>query len=161
MVLYIIACNNGFANLSSNAPTTCLQRSLFCNLGHGEDGDLVAQYTMSEVHNRLEKHQSFKTDLARSFHEIFTSVNEDLKYRDEIEAIPGVKDDRQNCCWLWRRLCWSCSRGWGPAATANRRPFTSTFTMLALPCKIIHKASLDFASPGLVVIVSALQAKHL
>lgn len=87
MVLYIIACNNGFANLSSNAPTTCLQRSLFCNLGHGEDGDLVAQYTMSEVHNRLEKHQSFKTDLARSFHEIFTSVNEDLKYRDEIEAI--------------------------------------------------------------------------
>jgi len=55
--------------------------------GHGEDGDLVSQYTMSEIHNRLEEHAHFKTDLARSFHEIFTSVNEDLKYCDEIEAI--------------------------------------------------------------------------
>jgi len=56
--------------------------------GHGERGQLVSQFCMTEIQARLEQHASFLTDPPLAMKETFVEVDEAMKDRgDEIEPV--------------------------------------------------------------------------
>jgi len=65
----------------------CPRTALFAVYdGHGQGGELVAQYALHEVQRRLEKHKLFTQDIAQAFRETFLAVDDSL--RDEIFIEP-------------------------------------------------------------------------
>lgn len=57
--------------------------------GHGPKGELISQYAMNVVHERLHKHPDYKTDLRKAFHETFLHVDNDLRKLSDIHGIDG------------------------------------------------------------------------
>ena len=56
--------------------------------GHGEGGELVAQFALHEIPKRLEKHDDFhKGNIEQAFKEVFISVNADLELEQDIEPL--------------------------------------------------------------------------
>ena len=56
--------------------------------GHGEGGELVAQYALHEVSKRLEQHEEFKKwNIQQAFKDVFVSVNDDLTWVKGIEPL--------------------------------------------------------------------------
>lgn len=55
--------------------------------GHGEGGELVSQYCMSEIQKRLEKHASFPSDMEDAFKKTFVEVDESLAHRENLEPL--------------------------------------------------------------------------
>jgi hypothetical protein len=54
--------------------------------GHGEGGELVSQFCMTEIQKRLEKHTLFTSDIGSAFKETFTGVDEALEDEENIEV---------------------------------------------------------------------------
>lgn len=56
--------------------------------GHGECGDLVAQYCLHQIPIRLEQHEAFKRgDFKTAITEVFLEVDSDLNNQSEIEPL--------------------------------------------------------------------------
>lgn len=55
--------------------------------GHGQGGELVAQFALHEVQRRLEKHPDFDKDIEKAFKETFLAVDESLNYEALIEPL--------------------------------------------------------------------------
>lgn len=55
--------------------------------GHGQGGELVAQFALHEVQRRLEKHRDFETNIENAFKETFLAVDESLKEEALIEPL--------------------------------------------------------------------------
>ena len=56
--------------------------------GHGEGGELVAQFALHEIPKRLEKNEAFKADdIEKAFKEVFVQVNADLEGEADIEPL--------------------------------------------------------------------------
>uniref|UniRef100_A0A7S2VDV0 PPM-type phosphatase domain-containing protein n=1 Tax=Entomoneis paludosa TaxID=265537 RepID=A0A7S2VDV0_9STRA len=53
--------------------------------GHGQGGELVSQFALHEIQQRLEKHKAYKTDLEKAMRETFLAVDEALKHEPIIE----------------------------------------------------------------------------
>lgn len=53
--------------------------------GHGQGGELVSQFALHEIQQRLEKHPSFPTNLEKALRETFLAVDEALKDEPIIE----------------------------------------------------------------------------
>lgn len=60
--------------------------NIVLRLGHGQGGELVAQFALHEVQRRLEKHASFADDIEKAFRETFLTVDRSL--RDEVLIEP-------------------------------------------------------------------------
>lgn len=67
----------------------CLRTALFAAYdGHGEGGELVAQYALHEIPKRLESHEDFKKgNFEQAFKDIFNEVNFDLEGEKDIEPL--------------------------------------------------------------------------
>lgn len=61
--------------------------SCFTVAGHGQGGELVAQFALHEVQRRLEKHNDFDNDIEKAFKETFLGVDESLKEEALIEPL--------------------------------------------------------------------------
>lgn len=60
----------------------CPKTALFAAYdGHGPRGELISQYAMHAVQNRLHKHPDYKTNLQKAFHDTFLQVDKDLRER--------------------------------------------------------------------------------
>ena len=55
--------------------------------GHGQGGELVAQFSLHEIQRRLEKHADFATNIEKAFKETFLGVDESLKEECLIEPL--------------------------------------------------------------------------
>jgi len=55
--------------------------------GHGEGGELVAQFTMTEVQKRLESHADYNGDVAKAFKQTFVEVDEALGNQEDIDPL--------------------------------------------------------------------------
>jgi protein phosphatase 2C family protein 2/3 len=60
---------------------------LFVRAGHGQGGELVAQFALHEVQRRLEKHEDFTKNVEKAFKETFLAVDKDLKEECLIEPL--------------------------------------------------------------------------
>lgn len=49
--------------------------------GHGERGELVAQYAMYEIQSRLHRHPDYERDIEKAIHETFVAVDTDISRR--------------------------------------------------------------------------------
>ena len=56
-------------------------------IGHGEKGDKVAQFAISEIRGLLEKHKEFNSNIAQAFHDVFLTVDQALGNKTDIEAV--------------------------------------------------------------------------
>lgn len=66
----------------------CSRTALFAVYdGHGQGGELVAQFALHEVQRRLEKHHDFETNIENAFKETFLAVDESLKEEALIEPL--------------------------------------------------------------------------
>jgi len=68
---------------------SCKRTALFGAYdGHGEGGELVAQYCLHQIPLRLEQHEAFKRgDFKTAFTDVFLEVDEDLSHQTEIEPL--------------------------------------------------------------------------
>ncbi len=64
-----------------------METFFYCVVGHGQGGELVAQFALHEVQRRLEKHQDFEKDIAKAFHETFLGVDQSLRDEALIEPL--------------------------------------------------------------------------
>jgi len=72
----------GVAYPYGNCPRTAL---LAAYDGHGDGGELVAQYALHQVQSLLEKHPCFKSNIQKAMIQTFLQVDESLKDEKEIE----------------------------------------------------------------------------
>lgn len=68
---------------------SCKKTALFGAYdGHGEGGELVAQYCLHQIPLRLERHEAFKRgDYKTAFTDVFLEVDDDLDRQVEIEPL--------------------------------------------------------------------------
>jgi protein phosphatase 2C family protein 2/3 len=59
----------------------------FCLQGHGQGGELVAQFALHEVQRRLEKHANFTNNIEKTFKETFLGVDASLNEEVLIEPL--------------------------------------------------------------------------
>jgi protein phosphatase 2C family protein 2/3 len=55
--------------------------------GHGEMGELVSHYAMTEIQKRLERHPNFDSNIEKALIETFVQVDEDLEEQEHIEPL--------------------------------------------------------------------------
>ncbi|KAI2505816.1 Sigma factor PP2C-like phosphatase [Fragilaria crotonensis] len=55
--------------------------------GHGQGGELVSQYSLYHVQQKLKRHPNFKDDLEKAFKETFIKVDEELSTEPSIEPL--------------------------------------------------------------------------
>ena len=60
---------------------------LYCTTGHGQGGELVSQFALHEIQQRLEKHPDFSTDIETAFKETFLAVDQALHEEVLIEPL--------------------------------------------------------------------------
>lgn len=67
----------------------CSRTAIFATYdGHGEGGELVAQFALHEIPKRLEMHEEFqKGNIEIAFKDVFISVNADLVLERDIEPL--------------------------------------------------------------------------
>ncbi|GKY99829.1 hypothetical protein MPSEU_000936700 [Mayamaea pseudoterrestris] len=66
----------------------CPRMALFAVYdGHGQGGELVSQYTLAEMQRRLERHETFPSDLHKAFVDTFHAIDEGLKSEPLIEPV--------------------------------------------------------------------------
>lgn len=66
----------------------CPKTALFAVYdGHGLGGELISQFALHEIQQRLEKHSSFPSDLERSFKETFLDVDMALRHEPLIDPL--------------------------------------------------------------------------
>ena len=64
----------------------CPKSALFAVYdGHGDGGENIAQFSLSEIQRRLELHPDFHRNISRAFKDTFLAVNKDLSDEDSIE----------------------------------------------------------------------------
>jgi len=65
----------------------CSRTALFAAYdGHGGGGELVAQYIMTEIPQRLQEHPLFETNVELAFKDTFCEVDEALRLQPKIEV---------------------------------------------------------------------------
>lgn len=66
----------------------CPKTALFTVFdGHGEGGELVSEYALTEIQTRLQKHPLFTKDIAEAFRQTFLTVDESLTHQTLIEPM--------------------------------------------------------------------------
>ena len=64
----------------------CTKTALFGVFdGHGVKGELVAEYAMNEITQRLHKHSKFKSNLDAAFTQTYLRVDSDIERRQDVE----------------------------------------------------------------------------
>jgi serine/threonine protein phosphatase PrpC len=55
--------------------------------GHGQGGELVSQYSLYHVQQKLKRHPNFKDDLEKAFKETFVKIDDELSTEPSIEPL--------------------------------------------------------------------------
>ena len=74
----------GIAFPYGNSPRTAL---FAVYDGHGQGGELVSQYALHHVQQKLKRHANFADNLEKAFQETFITVDEELKLEPTIEPL--------------------------------------------------------------------------
>lgn len=92
--------------------------------GHGEKGELLAEYTMNALYDKLHHHPSYhgideEQDMERAFHEIFSEIDDEIK--DHHHLSPLNSGSTACVALLQGRKLWVANVGDSRAVLGRRR----------------------------------------